>query len=108
LISGSWAAFSMTVVPLASEAAITATWVAPTVTFGNTISPPRSPFGRRAPPRIRPRSRSRPELLERHEQQVDRARADGAAAGQRDRASPMRASSGAITQKLARIFETSS
>ena len=35
-ISGSRAAFSSTVSPLASEAAIISTWVAPTETFGNT------------------------------------------------------------------------
>ena len=42
-ISGSRAAFSITVVPFASDAAISAVWVPPTVTFGNTISPPRRP-----------------------------------------------------------------
>jgi hypothetical protein len=34
--SGSRAAFSITVWPLASVAAIISTWVAPTETFGNT------------------------------------------------------------------------
>ena len=48
LISGSRAAFSITVVPLASEAAISAVWVPPTVTLGKTISPPFSPFLARA------------------------------------------------------------
>ena len=48
LISGSRAAFSITVVPWASEAAISAVWVPPTVTLGNTISPPRRPFLARA------------------------------------------------------------
>ena len=47
-ISGSRAAFSITVVPLASAAAIIAVWVPPTVTFGNTMSPPRRPFFARA------------------------------------------------------------
>ena len=46
--SGSRAAFSITVVPLASAAAISATWVPPTVTFGKAISPPFRPFGARA------------------------------------------------------------
>src|SRR5664280_501534 len=40
-ISGSRAAFSITVVPLASAAAIIAVCVPPTVTLGNTMSPPR-------------------------------------------------------------------
>ena len=44
-ISGSRAAFSITVVPLASDAAMIAVWVPPTVTLGNTISPPLSPCG---------------------------------------------------------------
>ena len=44
VISGSRAAFSITVVPRASEAAISAVWVPPTVTLGNLISPPLSPF----------------------------------------------------------------
>ena len=42
-ISGSRAAFSITVSPLASDAAISAVWVPPTVTFGKSISPPFSP-----------------------------------------------------------------
>ena len=41
--SGSRAAFSITVSPLASEAAISAVCVPPTVTLGNSISPPFSP-----------------------------------------------------------------
>jgi hypothetical protein len=45
VISGSQAAFSITVSPSASTAAIRATWVPPTVTLGNLISPPlRPPF----------------------------------------------------------------
>ena len=47
-ISGSRAAFSITVVPCAIAAAIIAVWVPPTVTFGNSISPPRKPFLARA------------------------------------------------------------
>ena len=48
LISGSRAAFSITVVPLASEAAINAVCVPPTVTLGKLISPPLRPFLARA------------------------------------------------------------
>jgi hypothetical protein len=44
-ISGSRAAFSITVVPLASAAAMIAVWVPPTVTLGKTISPPFRPLG---------------------------------------------------------------
>ena len=40
LISGSRAAFSITLVPCASEAAMSAVWVPPTVTLGKAISPP--------------------------------------------------------------------
>ncbi len=47
-ISGSRAAFSMTVVPLASDAAISAVWVPPTVTLGNSMVPPRRPLRARA------------------------------------------------------------
>ena len=47
-ISGSRAAFSITVSPLASEAAIKAVCVPPTVTFGKTISPPFNPDFARA------------------------------------------------------------
>ena len=47
-ISGSRAAFSITVVPWASAAAIIAVWVPPTVTLGNTMSAPRKPFFARA------------------------------------------------------------
>ena len=39
MISGSRAAFSISVVPRASLAAIIAAWVAPTVTFGK-VEPP--------------------------------------------------------------------
>ena len=48
------------------------------------------------------------ELLQRHQVQVDRARADGAAARQRHPRLPQRASSGPSTQKLARMRLTSS
>ena len=44
-ISGSRAALSITVVPLASVAAIRATCVPLTVTLGNSISAPVNPFG---------------------------------------------------------------
>jgi len=47
-ISGSRAAFSITVTPSASEAAMIAVWVPPTVTLGKSIRPPRSPFFARA------------------------------------------------------------
>ena len=47
-ISGSCAALSITVVPCASTAAISAVWVPLTVTLGNLISPPFSPFLARA------------------------------------------------------------
>ena len=47
-ISGSRAAFTNSDVPLASTAAIIAFSVAPTDTIGNTICPPRRPFGARA------------------------------------------------------------
>ena len=47
-ISGSRAALSITVVPSASAAAISAVWVPPTVTLGNTISAPLRPRGARA------------------------------------------------------------
>ena len=47
-ISGSRAAFSITVMPWASDAAMSAVWVPPTVTLGNTISPPRRPLRARA------------------------------------------------------------
>ena len=43
VISGSRAAFSITVVPLARTAAISAFSVAPTETKGKRIVPPRSP-----------------------------------------------------------------
>ncbi len=45
---GSRAAFSITVVPRASTAAIIAVWVPPTVTLGKSMSPPRRPFLARA------------------------------------------------------------
>ena len=47
-ISGSCAAFSITVSPRASVAAITAVWVPLTVTLGNLMWPPFSPFLARA------------------------------------------------------------
>ena len=48
VISGSRAAFSSTLVPCASAAAISAVWVPPTVTLGNLITPPRKPCLARA------------------------------------------------------------
>ena len=48
------------------------------------------------------------ELLQRKEVQVDRAGADGAAAGQRDARLPAAGESGPSTQKLARMRDTSS
>ncbi len=44
-ISGSRAAFSITVSPLASAAAISTAWVAPTETLGKTMRVPRRPRG---------------------------------------------------------------
>ncbi len=44
-ISGSRAAFSITVSPLASVDAIRIAWVAPTDTFGKTTRVPLRPFG---------------------------------------------------------------
>ena len=83
-ISGSRAAFSITVVAAArATAAISAVWVPPTVTLGNSISPPFSPpFGARDHIAAVDLDR-RAEPLQRHDQQVDRPRADGAAARQR-------------------------
>ena len=43
-ISGSRAAFSMTLSPFASDAAIMATWVPPTVVLGKMTRAPRRPF----------------------------------------------------------------
>ncbi len=44
-ISGSRAAFSITVSPWASAAAISTAWVAPTDTLGKTMRAPFNPFG---------------------------------------------------------------
>ena len=82
-ISGSRAALSMTVVPLASAAAIIAVWVPPTVTLGNTISPPFSPFGALRHDVAAVDLDLGAELLHRHDEQIDRPRADGAAARHR-------------------------
>ena len=57
-ISGSRAAFSITVVPFASVAAIRAAWVPPTVTFGKQDVRALEALGRLARRRSRRRSRS--------------------------------------------------
>ena len=82
-ISGSRAALSITVVPCASAAAIIAVWVPPTVTLGNSMSPPRRPFLRARDHIAALDLDLGAELLQRHDQQVDRPRADGAAARHR-------------------------
>ena len=82
-ISGSRAAFSITVSPLARAAARRTLCVAPTETFGNTMRAPRNPFG--AWQHIAAVDIDLgAELFQAHEMQIDRPRADGAAAGQRD------------------------
>ena len=83
-ISGSRAAFSITVVPLASDAAISAVWVPPTVTFGKTISAPLRPFGALRHHVAAVDLDLGAEPLHRHDEKIDRPRADGAAAGQRN------------------------
>ena len=107
-ISGSCAALSITVVPLASEAAMIAVWVPPTVTLGNAISPPLNPRGARATTKPPSTSMSAPScaiaMMRRSTGRVPMAQPPGI----ETRASPMRATSGASTQKLARILETSS
>ena len=107
-ISGSRAAFSITVWPSAKAAAISATCVPLTVTFGNTMSVPFSPLGALAntsPPSIAIATPSRSSAISsRSTGRVPMAQPPGI----ETRASPKRAISGAITQKLARIRETSS
>ena len=106
-ISGSQAALRISVVPWASTAASMACSVAPTETGKLDLRALQAP--RRLGVDIAlVQVDLRAQRLQRLQEQVDRPRADGAAAGQRDRASPMRASSGASTQNLARIFATSS
>src|SRR5258707_14353714 len=78
--SGSQAALVMTVVPLASVAAISATWVPLTVTLGKSMLAPFRPPGAYI---AAVDGKFRAELLQRHDQQIDRTGADGAAAGQR-------------------------
>ena len=67
----------------ASAAAISAVWVPPTVTLGNLISPPFRPFLARGDDIAAVDLDLGAELLQRHDEQVDRPRADGAAARQR-------------------------
>ena len=83
VISGSCAAFSITVVPLASAAAMIAVWVPPTVTFGKTISPPFQSLRRAGHDIAAVDVDFGAELFDRHDQEIDRPRADGAAAGHR-------------------------
>ena len=56
----------------------------PTVTFGNTISAPRKPFGALGDHVAGLDLDIRAEPFQRHEQKIDRPRADGATARQRD------------------------
>jgi hypothetical protein len=80
--SGSRAGFAITVSPLASDAAISATWVAPTDTLGNDIRADKPVFGFRMHVAAIDLDLGA-QRLERFDEQVDRPRADGAAAGQR-------------------------
>ena len=82
-ISGSRAAFSMTVVPSASTAAIIAVWVPPTVTLGKTISRAFESARRLGHHIAAVDVDVGAEPLHRHQVQIDRPRADGAAARQR-------------------------
>ena len=83
-ISGSRAAFSITVSPLASAAAISTVWVAPTETFGNTMRAPLQALRRLGDDVAAVDVDLGAQRLQRHQVQVDRPRADGAAARQRD------------------------
>ena len=107
-ISGSRAAFSMMVSPLASTAAISAAWVAPTETLSKAMWAPFRPFLRLGDHIAALDGDLGAELLHGQEMHVDGPRADGAAAGQRHLGLAAAASSGPSTQKLARILETSS
>ena len=107
-ISGSRAALAIRVAPWAIEAAIIARCVPPTVTLGNSISPPVSPFGARATALPASISIDAPSFSS-----AIRRRSTGRVPmahppGSDTRASPMRATSGAMTQKLARMRDTSS
>jgi hypothetical protein len=84
VISGSRAAFSITVVPRASEAAISAVWVPPTVTLENLISPPLTPILGAGDDITAVDLDVGAQAFERHDQKVHRPGADGAAAGHRD------------------------
>ena len=109
-ISGSRAAFSMTVSPLASDAAIMATWVAPTVTFGKYDAVADEAVLRRRGDDVAAvdvdlgAERLRAPSMKKSTGRVPMAQPPGSDT----LASPMRASSGPITQKLARIRETRS
>ena len=81
--SGSRAAFSITVSPFASVAAIMIVWVAPTETCGKRTRPPVKPARRLGDDVAALDVELRAERLEPHQEEVDRPRADGAAAGQR-------------------------
>ena len=84
VISGSVAALSMTVVPLASVAAIMMVWVAPTETRGRSTLPPTKTAGRRLGDDIALVDVDLgAELPEAVQEEVHRTRTDGAAAGQR-------------------------
>ena len=82
-ISGSRAALRITVVPRASVAAISTFSVAPTETKGKSTTAPFSPVGRGRVDVAVAQVEGGAERLEAAQVQVDRARADGAAAGQR-------------------------
>ena len=69
--------------PCASEAAISAVWVPPTVTLGKWISPPMQALRRLGVDIAGLDLDFGAELFQRHQQEIDRPRADGAAAGQR-------------------------
>ena len=83
LTSGSRAALAISVEPCASAAAIIATWVPPTVTLGKSISAAVEAFGRLGDDVAGLDRDLGAELLQRHQQKIDRAGADRAAAGQR-------------------------
>ena len=83
-ISGSRAAFSITVSPLASAAAISTLWVAPTDTLGKITRAPVQALGRLGHDVAAVDLDLGAQRLEAHQVQVDRPRADGAAAGQGD------------------------
>jgi hypothetical protein len=93
------------VVPFASEAAMIAVWVPPIAIMGNLISPTRKSFLACA---TTYRLRCRSWRVERHDQEIDRARADAAAARHGYFRLAHARNERRDIQKLARIFDTSS